>query len=311
MEMFELNLNQLIDVKLLRLAKPKFNNILLPLNGAYNSLSDLQTLDNENLLTSSKQPFENKLREFNLNDTSSVSTDNMFQISSSFGKVLYCETLEALLVFNNQSDREIKIKNIQIKVSNEQLENYESMFRKTEYFLANSNNIITIPGNQFYNHKIKINAEVMCKYSIEINLQYVSSYYNEEYIKQSSNKIVKAITENYFVESGSTQVIKKYYKKFIFATQLPFKIKDKFINDNVEKCYIEINLINQSPYNLHINEFILSPDKDKGDKGDNFISCLQEGEWRNFNIDQDEEVNLVYCLNNYNSLITHVKIKNI
>jgi hypothetical protein len=239
----------------------------------------------------------------------------MFQMPSSFGKVLFCESLEGLLIINNLSDREVKIREIKVKVTNEVLEGFESMYRKTEYNLISSQNLISIPGNQFYNIKIRINADIMCKYSLEIDIQYTSSYFTEEFIKHSTNKIIKTISSHYFVEGNSSTVIKKFYKKFLFATNLPFKIKDKFINDNLEKCYIEINLINQSPYNLHIDDIILTPDTEKMSNASannlilqqaGFITCFQEKEFKNFNLDSDEEINIVFILNDYKTAIANV-----
>ncbi len=357
MELYELNLSQLIEVKLLRLNKPKFNLNILPLNGVFNSIENLRKIDintqleiegisdkieeknfdsdnlEENLDEKEKNKdttvandkihsiitegsFENKFKEFYLTDPSSVSIDNMFQLSSNFGKVLFCETLEALLIINNHSDREIKIKEFKIKISNEILEGFESMYRKTEYNILNSQTVITVPANQFYNHKLKINADVMCKYSIEVDINYTSSYYMEEYAKHSVNKIIKTITSNYFVEGNSNLVIKKYYKKFLFATNLPFKIKEKLVNDNMERCYIEINLVNQSPYNLHISEISLIPDTEKIassqsalnliNSQSSYINLIRESEWKNFNLETDEEINLLFVLNNYKNIMLNV-----
>jgi hypothetical protein len=313
MELYELSLNQYVEVKLLRLNKPKFNSQILPFTGSYNSLEDLQALENEdNFLNSNVSPYENKFQEFNLHEYSSVGIDNMFQISNSFGKVLFCESLEALLIINNISDKEIKIKDFKVKVSNEVLEGYDSMYRKTEYNLINSQNIIAIPAHQFYNQKIRLNADIMCKYSLEIDIQYISSYFVEEFIKHSANKIVKTISSQYVIE-GNSSVVRKYYKKFLFATNLPFKIKEKFVNDNMEKCYVEINLINQCQYSLHITDVLLVPDSDKGGSNNNLnnqsnlITCLQDKELKNFMMEPDEEINIVFMLNNYKSVISFVR----
>jgi hypothetical protein len=299
MELYELDLKQLIEVKLHRLNKPKFSSNILPINGSYNNIDDLHKLDDVDIF-SQEPKFENKFKEYNLHDENSVSIDNMLNFNPSFGKVIYCETLEALLIINNISDREIKIKDLKVKLSNEVLDSYESMFKRCEFSLINTNNTIIIPANHFYNQKIKINADIMCKYSLEVDLQYSSYYFNEEYIKQSTNRIIKTIASGYSVELGTSNVIRKYYKKFLFATNLPFKIKDRFMNDSLERCFIEINLTNQSPYYLHINEFILASDN----SNQNNITCLQE--CKNFMIEPDEEINLVYIIHNYKNLIFNV-----
>jgi hypothetical protein len=94
MELYELTLNNLIEVKLLRLNKPKFNNQVLPLTGSYNSIDSLLKLEDEAYMLSGEQTFENKFQEYNLNEGSSVGIDNMLQMIPSFGKVLFCESLE-------------------------------------------------------------------------------------------------------------------------------------------------------------------------------------------------------------------------
>jgi hypothetical protein len=303
MELYELDLKHYIEVKLLRLNKPKFASTQLPLNGTYNNIKDLEHIYTDNDETTDDHTFEQKFKEFNLSDSSNVGIDNMFQFSTSFGKVILYETLELLLIINNTSDKELRIRDIKFRVTNEQLDNYESMYKKLEYSLVNSNSLIVIGPKSFHNQKIKLNVEVMCKYTLEADIQYSSFYFNEEYIKHSTNKIIKTIASGYSVELGTSNIIRKYYKKFQFLTNLPFKIRDKFINESLEKCYIEINLTNQSPYNIHINEFILTPDNPNTSFSDN-VTCLQE--FKNFLMESDEEVNLVYIITNYRHFIMNV-----
>ena len=201
MELYELNLNQYLEVKLLRLNKPKFNSIVLPNSGSYNSIEDLKAITPESsMLNNPNTPcFEKTFQELSLNEYSSVGIDNMFFLSSSFGKVLFCENLEALLIINNTSDKEVKIKDFKVRISNEVLEGYDSMFRKTEYTIINLQNSIIIPGNSYFNQKIRINADIMCKYSLEIDVQYTNQNFYDEYVKHSANKIVKTISSQYSI----------------------------------------------------------------------------------------------------------------
>lgn len=299
MDLYALELKQLVEVKLLRLNKPKIPGIILPLSGSYNSIENLNDIEYADGDINNRPA--NKFKDYNLNDDSSVSIDNMFQISSSFGKVLFCENLEALLIINNTSDKEIKIRDLKIKVSNEVLENYEAMFKKAEFILINTNSVITIGPNHFYNHRIKLVADTMCKYSLEAEVQYTSSNFNDEFIKQTTSRSVKTIASDYFIETGTNNVVKKYYKKFIFATMLPFRIKDRFINDSLENTFIEVNIVNQSPYTLHVNHFSLSSDNNMNS---NFISSLAEN--KEMNLESDEEINIVYMINNYNQMLATV-----
>jgi len=81
MELFVLDLKQLLEVKLLRLNKPKFNSLTNSITGNYNSIEDLSTI---NTLPREIQ-LENKLKEFNILDENCPSTENMFVNNPSFG----------------------------------------------------------------------------------------------------------------------------------------------------------------------------------------------------------------------------------
>jgi len=181
--------------------------------------------------------------------------------TSGFGKILFCETLEAVIYINNLSDKEILIKDIKFKVSNEVLDDYESMFKKSEFYLINTNTTFKIPAGHFMHKRIKILADTMCKYIMEIDIQYGSIYYNDEFLKHSQSKIIKTISNHYYITSNPSNVIAKFFKKFLFSTNLPFKIKDKIITNNLEKSFIEVNLTNPTPYNLNIRDIALIVDQ--------------------------------------------------
>ena len=80
MDLYELQLKQLLDVKLMRITKPKYSLLSLPISGSYNSLSTLHELEHTN-----ESKLEKKLSEFCINEDNSVSTDNMFLINNVFG----------------------------------------------------------------------------------------------------------------------------------------------------------------------------------------------------------------------------------
>ena len=82
MELYELDLKQILEVKLLRLNKPKFSN-LSSLSGNYNSLEDLSTISN---LPQDKF-LENKIKEFCITDEYSPSPENMLTFNQSFGYI--------------------------------------------------------------------------------------------------------------------------------------------------------------------------------------------------------------------------------
>ena len=80
MDLYELQLKHLLDVKLMRITKPKFSLHSLPMSGSYNSVEALLDLERN-----SEFKLENKIKEFNINEENSVSTDNMFVINNLFG----------------------------------------------------------------------------------------------------------------------------------------------------------------------------------------------------------------------------------
>lgn len=80
MDLYELQLKHLLDVKLMRINKPKYSLHSLPVSGSYNSLEALKDLDQY-----TEFMLEKKLSEFNINEDNSVSPDNMFVINNVFG----------------------------------------------------------------------------------------------------------------------------------------------------------------------------------------------------------------------------------
>ncbi len=81
MELHELDLKQYLDVKLLRLNKPNFNYLNESLSGNYNSNEVLKSL---NELQPNEQ-LDNKLKEFNISDEYSPSSESMIALNPTFG----------------------------------------------------------------------------------------------------------------------------------------------------------------------------------------------------------------------------------
>ena len=292
MELYELELKQLLEIKLLRLNKPKFQNTTSPFFGMYNSIDSLAEIN-------TNTTFENKFSELLIPDENSINVENMFTISNYFGRVLYCESLEALLILNNLSQEEIKIKEIKVKITNEVLQNSEFLYKKSEFTLINIGTPFTILAKGFNTQKIKFTADIMCKYNIEIEIQYSSKSFNDEYLRNTGTKIVKTISSNYYIENNNTNVVRKFFKKFLFDTNLPFKIKDRFINNSAEKAIIEINVLNQSPYNLHLKELTLTTN-------DNSVTIQPIVNFNNTNIEIDEELNIMYMFEDYSTFLNYV-----
>lgn len=226
------------------------------------------------------------------------------------------------------------MKDIKFKVSNEVLDEYESMFKKFEFFLINSNSPFIIPAGYFIHKRIKILADTMCKYIMEIDIQYSSIYYNDEFLKHSTNKIIKTISNHYYITSNPSNVVVKFFKKFLFSTNLPFKVKDKIITNNMEKSYIEVNLTNPTPYTLNIKDINLIVDNVNNSQPQNIQSNDNNGSTNRQDIvknensffykkdyiygnpspcylDPEEEINFSFSILSYNAFINSVSSETI
>lgn len=128
------------------------------------------------------------------------------------------------------------------------------MFKKFEFFLINVSGPFVIPPGYFMHKKIKILADTLCKYVLEVQIEYSSIYYNDEFVKHNTNKVIKTISNHYYITSNPSNVVAKFFKKFLFSTNLPFKMKDKIVTNNLEKTYVEIILINSTSYILEIKD---------------------------------------------------------
>ena len=94
----------------------------------------------------------------------------------------------------------------------------------------------------------------------------------------------------------------------MFATSLPFKTKDKFINDSLEKTILEVNLTNTTAYQLNISNIVLTYEKDKVE-----IVPINY-DFRHKVVDPEDEINIVYILKNAsqynNSVLIYIIITN-
>ena len=127
--------------------------------------------------------------------------------------------------------------------------------------------------------------------------------YNHEYLKHSSTKIIKTISHNYYIKNNSI-IVRKYNKKFIFATHLPFTATERFINDSLENLILEINLINITQIPLHITNLVLNYGKDTED----IPTINNENDYKNVTIEPYDEINIVYILKNPSKFNTTVRI---
>ncbi len=99
-------------------------------------------------------------------------------------------------------------------------------------------------------------------------------------------------------------VVRKYYKKFVFATILPFEVQERIIYDSIERNILEVNIINSSLYPLHINKIFLCFEKEH----ESLIPINDVSDFNETVIDSEDEVNLIYILENtseYNNAVSN------
>lgn len=113
----ELKIPKDIEIKFYRLSQPSLNISNFPLSGIYQNLDSIE--DKGALL-------KNKFSNF---DITRMGIDNLFTLSSSFGKVFLGEKLDGLITFSNTSDNFVVIKDLEIFLLIEAL-NEEKIIKK-------------------------------------------------------------------------------------------------------------------------------------------------------------------------------------
>lgn len=88
------------------------------------------------------------------------------------------------------------------------------------------------------------------------------------------NNIVEENNDDYSVDKSTLNVIRKYAKKFVFASTPPFKVKEKFHIDSLQREIFEFQVFNQSPYLLFISNTDFCGTKESRD-----LSILSEEEF--------------------------------
>ena len=105
--------------------------------------------------------------------------------------------------------------------------------------LFTSNEIVTIDPLKSNTQKIRFQVDIISKYSVEIEVLYCCKLFDDEYAKHAVNKIIKTLSSEYYIEPNKNAVVGKYYKRFTFAANLPFKLKERLIQDSmVDRCLL-------------------------------------------------------------------------
>ena len=244
----ELKIPKDIEIKFYRLSQPSLNISNFPLSGIYQNLDSIE--DKGALL-------KNKFSNF---DITRMGIDNLFTLSSSFGKVFLGEKLDGLITFSNTSDNFVVIKDLEIFLLIEAL-NEEKNNKKILDIKLPPDGIIIKP-KQGHTVNMSISLDYVSKYTIDINLRTRSSAYNTEYnTLKLKNVLVKEKTKDYHIVNGNVEAFNN--KKLTFDVNYPFKISEKFHNYQMNICYIEIRIKNNTIYPLTIFDIVLLPKNKK------------------------------------------------
>ena len=108
-----------------------------------------------------------------------------------------------------------------------------------------------------YSVKFINKLDYVSKYTIEINLRAKSSVYDSQLRLNQQRYLIKESGKDYCIIGGSVEVFNS--KKLTFDVNYPFKVNEKFHNNQMDKCYIETKIINNTIYPLTITDIYLSP----------------------------------------------------
>ena len=253
----ELKINKDIDIKFTRLSKPILNNIDLPLSGLYNDINSKEY---------SNFPLKNKFKNFGISSPDYLGTQNIFQLNSSFGKLLTEEIIEGLVILTNTSHREVTIVNLKISFNfEEEKEEKNKNINKEEYKKTLS---IKLPGpddsllflpNQSYSIKIQNYLKYAGKYTINVKFRTKCPFYTQQ---NYALKVKSKLKDNHkdYILNENNQIEYNNNKIFSFVVNYPFVIKEVFrMNQIKEEYFIEINITNQSKYILTLPDLIIIP----------------------------------------------------
>ena len=244
-----------IDIKFTRISKPSLNILDVPLSGLYNDINNIE---------SSKFPLKNKFKNFCISSPDCLGLENLFQLNSSFGKILTEEKLEGLIILTNISKREVTIVNLEItvKCEDEKKEKGKSSEIPEKTYsipLNGNNNSLLLFPNKSYSIKIDFNLKYTGKNIIKVNFRTKCPYYTQQYYFIKQRNRIKENNE-IFILNKENQIEFVQKKNFSFQVNHPFIIKENFrFNKMKEEYFIVINIKNQSKYTLTLPDLIIMP----------------------------------------------------
>ena len=243
----ELKIPKDIEIKFYRLSLPIFNTSNNPLSGLYHNMESIED---------KKFSLKNKFSTFDIYQP--IPSENIFSLNSYFGKVFLHEKLDGLIIFSNTSDNFITIKDLEILIIIETKPDAKAKENIQKLDINLPPDGVIIKPRQAHSVKMSISLDYVSKYTIDINLKMRSTAYNTQFNTLKLKGFVKEKTKDYeiiddkFVEANNN-------KKLTFEVNNPFKVIEKFHNYQMNECYIETRIKNNTIYPLTIYNLSLIP----------------------------------------------------
>ena len=235
----ELKLPKDIEIKFYRLSYPPLNTSDLPLSGIYQPIN-------------SQFPFKNKFSKFGIG-----SLENFLSLNSSFGKIFLHEKLDGLIIFCNNSENHLTIKDLDINIIIEPVKDSKNKKQKKISDVKLPPNGIQIRPKMAHSLKISIFLDFVGKYLIDINLKVRSTAYNTLYNTLKLKGKVKDSPKEFRIVDGNVESFTN--KKLTFDVNNPFIINESFHNKQINECFIDIKIKNNTIYPLTISDLLLYP----------------------------------------------------
>ena len=233
-----------LDIKFFRLHPTVPSSIPTPLSGVYHSLSSVE--DNTQTL------INNKFTKFDIPQTFNI--DNMLVLNPSFGRIFVNEILEGLIIFHNKSDHIKQIKDLKVNLTSGKKNLPLNLKLPKDTY---------IQKRSVYSMKFSSKIDSVGKYVIDIKVKSRSDFYDEQYKNNPQKYYIKKEGENYKIDNEKIEF--SHEKKLTFDSNYPFLVESKFHIYQMNICYIETKIINNTMYPLTITDLSLIP-KSKQDK---------------------------------------------
>lgn len=234
----ELKYKEDLDIKFFRIHPNIPTTTPTPLSGGYQPLG---------LSEDTTQPIiNNKFKNFDIPPTFSI--DNMIVLNPSFGRIFVNEILEGLIIFHNKSDHIKQIKDLKVNLTSGKKNLPLNLKLPKDTF---------IQKRSVYSMKFSSKIDSIGKYVIDIKVKSRSDFYDEQYKNNPQKYYIKKEGPNYRIENEKIEF--NHEKKLTFDSNLPFLVESKFHIYQMNICYIETKIINNTIYPLTITDLSLIP----------------------------------------------------